>query len=58
MGDWYDVILTVDLQPDVPPAELAELRWHLGLGDRPADLTIVAGEPWHAAAPRTGSAAY
>ncbi|WP_327634056.1 hypothetical protein OHB24_29200 [Kribbella sp. NBC_00482] len=45
MGDWYDVILTVDLRPDTPPAELAELRWHLGLGERPADLTIVTGEP-------------
>ena len=37
MGDWYDVILTVDLRPDVPAAELAELRWHLGLGERPPD---------------------
>lgn len=40
MADVYEVVLTVDLEPVVTGPELAELRWHLGTGDRPATYPI------------------
>ncbi|MFD0692039.1 hypothetical protein [Actinomadura fibrosa] len=43
MGDLYEVVLAIDLRPDVPDAELAELRWHVNGGERPADLPIGSG---------------
>lgn len=41
MADIYDFFLAIDLRDDFSEQELAELRWHLGLGPRPAELTIL-----------------
>lgn len=46
MSDYYDLFLTVDLAPDVPEAVLRELRWLLGQGDMPAELTSTDWESW------------
>ncbi|MFI7673081.1 hypothetical protein [Actinophytocola sp. NPDC049390] len=35
MSDVYEIVLTVDLVPEIGDPELAELRWHLGAGPRP-----------------------
>ena len=40
MADIYEVVLTLDLEPEISGPELAELRWHLGTGDRPATYPI------------------
>ncbi|RAY13154.1 hypothetical protein DPM19_21940 [Actinomadura craniellae] len=45
MGDFYDFFLTLNLRPVLSAAELAELRWHLGLGPQPAELTILTDFP-------------
>ncbi|GAA2121873.1 hypothetical protein [Actinomadura napierensis] len=39
MADIYDFFLAINLR-GLPDAEVAELRWHLGLGPQPEDLTI------------------
>ncbi|MDL4819053.1 hypothetical protein [Actinomadura opuntiae] len=39
MADIYDFFLAINLR-ELPDAEVAELRWHLGLGPQPEDLTI------------------
>lgn len=39
MADIYDFFLAINLRA-LPDAEAAELRWHLGLGPQPANLTI------------------
>ncbi|WP_131739868.1 hypothetical protein [Actinomadura roseirufa] len=41
MADLYEVLVTADLPDDLSDEELAELRWHLGLGPEPSTLTIV-----------------
>jgi hypothetical protein len=41
VADAYEVLLTIDLRDDLSDAELAEVRWHLGLGPQPAEVTIV-----------------
>ncbi|TDD74307.1 hypothetical protein [Actinomadura rubrisoli] len=41
MADLYEVLVTADLPDDVSASEVAELRWHLGLGPQPTRLTIV-----------------
>jgi hypothetical protein len=41
VADAYEVLLTIDLRDDLSEAELAEVRWHLGLGPQPAEVTIV-----------------
>jgi hypothetical protein len=43
VADLYELILSVNLKGDLSDAETAELRWHLGLGPEPAELTIVTG---------------
>lgn len=40
MADVYEVVLTMDLGPAISEPELAELRWHLGTGPRPAAYPI------------------
>ncbi|WP_051712550.1 hypothetical protein [Spirillospora albida] len=40
MADIYDFFLAFDLR-ELSEHELAELRWHLGLGPRPEELTII-----------------
>ncbi|MBD2892068.1 hypothetical protein amrb99_09780 [Actinomadura sp. RB99] len=39
MADIYDFFLAINLR-DLTDAEVAELRWHLGLGPQPPELTI------------------
>jgi hypothetical protein len=41
MTDLHEVLITAELPADLPEAEMAELRWHLGLGPQPEDLSIV-----------------
>jgi hypothetical protein len=41
MADVYDFFLAIDLRDDLSAAELAEVRWHLGLGPEPAEMTII-----------------
>jgi hypothetical protein len=41
VADLHEVLITAELPADLPEAELAELRWHLGLGPEPEELTIV-----------------
>ncbi|MGW7297426.1 MULTISPECIES: hypothetical protein [unclassified Streptomyces] len=43
MADIYELMLALDLRDDVSEAEVAELRWHVGLGPRPEGLNIVTG---------------
>lgn len=43
MADLYEVLITAELRGDLSDAELAELRWHLGLGPQPERLAIVNG---------------
>ncbi|OLF17086.1 hypothetical protein [Actinophytocola xanthii] len=55
MSDVHDFLLVLDLRPEVSEEKINELRWHLGLGPQPENLTIVtdfdevmvdeAGEP-------------
>ncbi len=40
MADVYEVVLTMDLEQAVSEPELAELRWHLGMGERPETYPI------------------
>lgn len=41
MADLYELLVTADLPDNLSEAEVAELRWHLGLGPEPEDFTIV-----------------
>lgn len=45
MADAYDFFLTLDLKDDLSEDEVAELRWHLGLGPQPARLCIITEFP-------------
>lgn len=46
MSDYYDLFLAVDLVPGLPGPVLAELRWLLGQGDRPAEPVSADWESW------------
>lgn len=47
VSDYYDLLLAVDLRPDLPVAVLDELRWHLGLTESaPAMLAAADFEGW------------
>jgi hypothetical protein len=35
------IFFNIDLRDDLSEAQLAEVRWHLGLGPQPAEVTIV-----------------
>jgi hypothetical protein len=41
VGDYYELVLTIDIRPDIPADELAELRWHMGQEPRPEQLLSV-----------------
>ncbi|MFI9359327.1 hypothetical protein [Streptomyces lydicus] len=45
MADAYDFLLTLDLKDDLSADEVAELRWHLGLGPQPERLCIISEFP-------------
>ncbi|TGA84536.1 hypothetical protein [Streptomyces sp. MZ04] len=45
MADIYEISMAIDLRDDISEAEIAELRWHLGLGPQPKRLTIVRAFP-------------
>ncbi|MFF8264058.1 hypothetical protein [Streptomyces virginiae] len=45
MSDVYELMVAVDLRDEISEGELAELRWHLGIGDRPERLSIVTRFP-------------
>ncbi|WP_329021926.1 hypothetical protein [Streptomyces sp. NBC_01423] len=45
MADIYELFMALDLREGIPDEEVAELRWHLGSGDRPEALRIVAAFP-------------
>ncbi|MEO3782737.1 hypothetical protein ABGB12_05380 [Actinocorallia sp. B10E7] len=42
MADLHEVLITAELPADLPETEIAELRWHLGLGAKPTEFNIVA----------------
>ncbi|MFE5944557.1 hypothetical protein [Streptomyces sp. NPDC056480] len=46
MSDIYELTLTLDLRDELTGDELAELRWHLGLGPEPETLRIVTEFPF------------
>ncbi|MFI6005493.1 hypothetical protein ACIA98_34715 [Streptomyces sp. NPDC051366] len=46
MSDIYELIVTVDLRNELSEQQLAELRWHLGIGPQPAGLAIVTEFPF------------
>ncbi|MGW0806020.1 hypothetical protein [Nonomuraea sp. NPDC002799] len=39
MADIHELMVAMDLRGDLSETELAELRWHLGLGSRPEHIT-------------------
>ncbi|TNM29136.1 hypothetical protein [Streptomyces sedi] len=45
MADAYDFLLTLELRDDLTEDEIAELRWHLGLGPRPGRLSLIPDFP-------------
>ncbi|MFE5627702.1 hypothetical protein ACFQ8S_37250 [Streptomyces virginiae] len=45
MSDVYELVVSVDLRDEISERELAELRWHLGLGGRPERLSVVTRFP-------------
>ncbi|BFO14819.1 hypothetical protein SHKM778_12070 [Streptomyces sp. KM77-8] len=46
MADIVELMLTLDLRDELSEEELAELRWHLGLGPKPETLRIVTEFPF------------
>ncbi len=40
MADLYELVLALDLRSGLAPDELAELRWHVGQGERPETLVL------------------
>ncbi|MFD3327400.1 hypothetical protein [Streptomyces sp. NPDC058701] len=45
MSDIHELTVAVDLRDEISATELAELRWHLGIGPRPERLSIVTEFP-------------
>ncbi|GGS21384.1 hypothetical protein GCM10010252_70720 [Streptomyces aureoverticillatus] len=45
MADIYELAVDLDLRDELDEAEVAELRWHLGLGPQPGSLGIVRDFP-------------
>ncbi|MCX4736715.1 hypothetical protein [Streptomyces sp. NBC_01363] len=45
MSDVYELAISVDLRDELSEQELAELRWHLGIGPQPERLSIVTAFP-------------
>ncbi|MFG2292591.1 hypothetical protein [Streptomyces sp. NPDC048603] len=46
MSDIHELQVTVDLRDGLSGQELAELRWHLGLGPEPEQLTVITEFPF------------
>ena len=46
MADIHELMLTLDLRDELSEDELAELRWHFGLGPKPEILRIVTEFPF------------
>ncbi|MET9657790.1 hypothetical protein [Streptomyces sp. NPDC006510] len=46
MSDVYELAVSVDLRDELSEQELAELRWHLGIGPQPERLSIVTEFPY------------
>jgi hypothetical protein len=40
VSDTYELLLTMDIRPDLPEDEFAELKWHVGQGSRPERLPL------------------
>jgi hypothetical protein len=40
MADLYELVLALDLRADLPSGQVAELRWHVGQGERPGTLVL------------------
>ncbi|MFH8484159.1 hypothetical protein [Streptomyces longisporoflavus] len=45
MADIYELSIALDLRDDLSEGEIADLRWHLGQGPRPATLSVVREFP-------------
>ncbi|KJK60088.1 hypothetical protein [Saccharothrix sp. ST-888] len=45
MGDVFELSIAMDLRGDLSAGEVAELRWHLGLGPMPESPSIVPEFP-------------
>ncbi|HLT12110.1 MAG TPA: hypothetical protein VK028_15125 [Micromonosporaceae bacterium] len=45
MADIYEFLITMDLRDDLSNDEIADLRWHLGLGPQPKRLAILTAFP-------------
>ncbi|MFF4082033.1 hypothetical protein ACFYZN_21875 [Streptomyces sp. NPDC001777] len=46
MSDIYELVLAVDLRDELSEQEVAELRWHVGAGPQPEQLSIVTDFPF------------
>ncbi|MEE6260462.1 hypothetical protein [Plantactinospora sonchi] len=45
MGDMHEFMVSMDLRCELSDDEVAEVRWHLGLGPQPERLTIITEFP-------------
>ncbi|MFD3809063.1 hypothetical protein ACFWSF_37380 [Streptomyces sp. NPDC058611] len=45
MSDIHELTAAVDLRDEISATEVAELRWHLGIGPRPERLSIITEFP-------------
>ena len=45
VSDIFEFALALNLRDDLSDAELADLRWHLGLGPQPENLAILTAFP-------------
>ena len=45
MSDVFELVVALNLRDDLSDAEVADLRWHLGLGPQPERLTILTEFP-------------
>lgn len=47
VADMFEFVISIGLRDNLSAGEAAELRWHLGLGERPADgLRIARSNHW------------
>ncbi|MGI5193769.1 hypothetical protein ACQEVY_09025 [Streptomyces sp. CA-288835] len=54
MADIYELSIDLNLHADLSDDELAELRWHLGLGPQPEALRLLPEFPDHDPMPLLG----
>nr|BFE63916.1 hypothetical protein GCM10020063_084420 [Dactylosporangium thailandense] len=43
MADVFEILVTLNLSAEIPGDELAELRWHLGLGEQRPEVLPLTG---------------